>query len=465
MSKLSVTLLAVALSLSTIYPTSTNAAGWQWPSIFSSQNNPPGSPEWWKRNKNRAVFEPGKGYRVEGVEGYFDQEGRSMKARAAKVESKKKDSGLLKDVSVSKTVTDLKTQVGLGPNQQKAEQAYAAGEDSFRREDYGEAAKLFKQAIARWPDSKIEQDAMFFLAESQFFSDKYPDAIETYDRLLKKYANTPHLDKVIQRQFDIARYWEKHHLYKPHWAITPNFFDNTRPLFDTSGRSLKAFENIRLNDPTGPLADDSIMATANSYFLRQRYNDADYYYELLRREYPRSDHQFEAHLLGLRCKLQKYQGPDYDGTPLLEAKKLIKQLKTQFAGELNAEERDRVAETHANLIKQLAARDFKRAKGYDKTKHFESARFYYGQLIRDYPDTPLAELAKERYQQLAGKPAHPESSLAWLINMFPESSERKAIAQVPLIEPVSPIQFDTQPQLAHQPKNGSLETPGQTTLR
>jgi len=401
---------------------------------------------------------------VEGVEGYFDQEGRSMKSRAAKVENKEKDSGLLKDVSVSKTVADLKTQVGLGPNQEKAEQAYAAGEDSFRREAYGEAAKHFKQAISSWPDSKIEQDAMFFLAESQFYNDKYPDAIETYDRLLKKHSNTPHLDKVIRRQFDIARYWEKHHHYKPHWAVTPNFFDKTRPLFDTNGRSLKAYENIRINDPTGPLADDSIMATANSHFLRQRYNDADYYYELLRREYPRSEHQFEAHLLGLRCKLQKYQGPDYDGTPLLEAKKLVKQLKTQFAGEMSEEERNRVAETRGTLIKQLAARDFKRAKGYDNTEHFESARFYYGQLIRDYPDTPLAELAKERYLQLGGKPAHPESSMAWLINMFPESSERKAIAQVPLIKPVSPIQFDNQPQLAGQPK-GSLDTPGQTTLR
>ena len=112
---------------------------------------------------------------------------------------------------------------------------------------------------------------------------------------------------------------------------------------------MKTYENIRLNDPTGPLADDAIMATANSYFRRGRYNDADYQYDLLRKEYPRSDHQFNAHMLGLQCKLRKYQGPDYDGTPLEEAEQLVKQQRTQFAGELDATSSRRLAEIDAQV--------------------------------------------------------------------------------------------------------------------
>jgi len=459
MSKYLATWLAVALIFSAFQTSYVTAEGWQFPSFFSGSSSPPGTPEWWKKNKGKALFEPGKGYRVEGVEGYFDQEGRPMHARVSKTVTKQKDEGLFQDLNLTKAVTDIKAQVGYGPDQQMANQAYSEGENAFRREAYSEAIKQFQQASSRWPDSKVEQDAMFFTAESHFFSDDYPEAIDAYSSLLKKYPNTQHLDKVIRRQFEIARYWDEYQKYKAHWATTPNLLDNTRPLFDTLGHSLKAYENIRINDPTGPLADDSIMATANSYFLRQRYNDADYYYQLIRREYPRSDHQFEAHLLGLQCKLNKYQGPDYDGTPLLEAKKLIKQLKTQFAGELSLDERNRVAETKAILIKQLAARDFKRAKGYDETEHFESARFYYGELVRNYPDTPLAEQAKQRYLELAGKPAHPESSMAWLLKMVPESAERKAIAQVPMVKPESNI------QIARQPQAGTLTPLGQTTIR
>ena len=97
-----------------------------------------------------------------------------------------------------------------------------------------------------------------------------------------------------------------------------------------------------MNDPTGPRADDAIMATANIYFRQGKYEDADYHYSLLRREYPRSEFQFEAHLLGLQSKMRKYQGADYDGTPLEEAKDLVKQLHVQFAGQLKPEEKERL---------------------------------------------------------------------------------------------------------------------------
>jgi len=82
------------------------------------------------------------------------------------------------------------------------------------------------------------------------------------------------------------------------------------------------YEQIRLNDPTGSLADDSIMATANSHFVHGEWDDADYHYGLLRTEYPRSEYQYQAHLLGLRCKLLRYQGPGYDNSPLVEADEL-----------------------------------------------------------------------------------------------------------------------------------------------
>ena len=332
------------------------------PTLFTSSNAPVGSPTWWKREKSKAEFVPGEGYRIDGVEGYFDQEGRPIQAKVAKTVLQEKPKGILQDVKVSATMAGFKKQVGRGPDEQQAKLDFAKGEDLFQREKYAEAAKQFDKTISRWPNSSLAQDAMYLMAESHFFHHDYPEAIETYNTLLKNNPNSKHLDKIVRRQFRIARYWEKHHQHEPHWATTPNMLDDTRPFFDTLGRSLKIYENIRLNDPTGPLADDAIMATANSYFMRGRYNDADYHYELVRTEYPRSESQFEAHILGLQCKLQKYQGPDYDGTPLLEAKRLVKQIKIQFAGNLNEEERGRLQLDEARLQKQLAARDWKLAK-------------------------------------------------------------------------------------------------------
>jgi tetratricopeptide (TPR) repeat protein len=254
---------------------------------------------------------------------------------------------------------------------------------------------------------------------------------------------------VITRQFAIARYWEQYADYDPDWVVTPNFIQHSLPLFDTLGRAIKVYENIRLNDPTGPLADDAIMATANSYFRRGRYTDADYQYDLLRKEYPRSDHQFNAHVLGLQCKLRKYQGPDYDGTPLEEAELLVRQQRTQFAGELDLDQRQKLAEIDAEVRRALATREYAMAEHFDNLEEYGSAKFYYAQVVKNYPTTPLAVQARERIAALGGLPESPEPKLAWLIDYVPESPERAAVEAVPMLGP------EETPLLAREPEDGS----------
>jgi len=198
--------------------------------------------------------------------------------------------------------------VGRGPNEPVARDALAEADTLFREAKYAKAIPKYKVAIDRWPDSVIEEDAMWQLAECWFFTDQYPKAEDQYDELVKKYANTRYLDRIAQRQFVIAQYWiaidQKRHLP----LLVPNLVDRSRPLFDTRGRALKAYDHVRINDPRGSLADDSIMAQANAHFMDRQWMDADYFYGLLRTEYPDSDFLLQAHLLGLQAKLRAYQG-------------------------------------------------------------------------------------------------------------------------------------------------------------
>ena len=179
-----------------------------------------------------------------------------------------------------------KKMVGRGPNEPVSRKALAEGDSLFRDRKYSAAAKKYKTAVDRWPDSVIEEDALWQLAECWFFMDHYPKAEDCYDELVKKYANSRYLDRIAQRQFVIAQYWialdQKHN----YMTIVPNLADRSRPLFDTRGRALKAYDHVRINDPRGPLADDSIMAAANAHFVDRQWLDADYFYGLLRNEYP-----------------------------------------------------------------------------------------------------------------------------------------------------------------------------------
>ena len=405
--------------------------------VTPSATDAPGTPAWWKKNKATAQFIPGKGYQVPGTDVFFDSSGRPIRERVERVvfqEEERKKQGILSDVEPIVTVSDIKDAVGLGPDERRAKDELVAGRGEFQQRAFKRAASHFKEAAFRWPDSALEQDAMFMLAESYFFNDKYAAATDAYEALVKKYPNSPYLDRTMNRQFAIAQFWMKKHRNSPSWPITPNFIDGTRPVFDTRGRAIKIYENIRLNDPTGPLADRALIATGHSYFLRGHYHDADYHYDLLRKEYPRSQFQYEAHILGLQCKLRKYQGPGYDGQPLEEAKVLVKQLKTQFGGELTAEERDRLRTVEGQLHHQLAQRDWSMARFYDNANFYGGARYYYEQIVKNYPDTALAAEARERATLIADKPTHPQDKLAWLIGIFPESRERAAVANLPEAE-------------------------------
>jgi outer membrane protein assembly factor BamD (BamD/ComL family) len=280
---------------------------------------------------------------------------------------------------------------------------------------------------------RIKEDALFMLGESYYFDDKCIKARDAYNELADKYPSTRYLDKIVEREWAIARYLEAYANAHYDAPMTPNAWDKTRPWFDTMGHAVKTYENIRMNDPTGPRADDAIMATAGVSFRGNRFHDADYHYELLRKEYPRSEFQFEAHLLGLQSKLRKYQGSDYDGSPLEEAQVLVKQLRTNFGSQLSGEERERLQTVSAQLHQELASRDMQMAQFYDGTKNYGSAKTYYAEVINKYPDSEFAQTAKSRMTELAVLPEFPEKRLAWFVDMFPESQEQAAMANVPEI--------------------------------
>jgi outer membrane protein assembly factor BamD (BamD/ComL family) len=296
----------------------------------------------------------------------------------------------------------FKKLVGRGPNESVAKQALNEADDLFQQKEYAKALKHYRKVIDRWPDSALEEDALWQSAECLFFTDQYPKAEDEYDGLVKKYPNTRYLDRIAQRQFVIAQYWlaldGKRHLP----LLVPNVIDRSRPLFDTRGRALKAYEHVRLNDPRGPLADDSLMAEANAHFLNREWLDADYFYSLLRTEYPDSEFLMPAHLFALQAKLKAYQGPTYEGGMLDEAEILADQILVQFPDQLSTEEEQRVVRSRAEIAAQQALRHWKRAEFYKKGNHYTSARIYYALIARDYPKTMLAQQSRDRLEELAG---------------------------------------------------------------
>jgi hypothetical protein len=178
-----------------------------------------------------------------------------------------------------------------------------------------------------------------------------------------------------------------------------------------------------MNDPGGPLGDDAVMAVANANFIYRRYEEAAHQYDILRKEYPKSEHQLKAHLLALEAKRHVYQGPLYDGAPLKEAGEIADQALVRFGPTLGRE-RDGVIDAKNRIVEERALRDWSVAQYYEKNRYYGSARLYYQTLIDEYPQTSVAEAARERLEAIKDLPAEPPNHFKWLTNLF-ESKKRR----------------------------------------
>jgi len=321
----------------------------------------------------------------------------------------------LESISPTKVVQGAQSAVGLGPDETVAREAFRQGQELYARREFAEAAEQYAKAAARWPDSALEEDAKFMLAESYFFSDQYPKANQVYSELLEKYGGSRHLDRIMQRQFSIARFWQQKYEDSSDWV--PNLTDAKRPRLFTGSEAQATLNSVWMNDPRGPLADDALMASANGHFLAGRFQEAADVYAQLRSDHAQSEHQLQAHLLGLESVLQTYQGPAYDGTVLLQAEKLIETILTQFGHQLGPE-RERVLQTRQLVREKLAERDWEQGQHNDSLKYYGAAAQYYRWVIEQYPETEFAAKARQRLEEISGLPPRPADRFAWLTRIF-----------------------------------------------
>ncbi|MCL2744383.1 MAG: hypothetical protein FWE67_11085 [Planctomycetaceae bacterium] len=323
--------------------------------------------------------------------------------------------------------TKVRDWMGMGPDEKKANAAMKKGRElllqtpDLKNEKLVlEAAKQFKEAARRAPDSVIEEDALHLAGECYFFADKYASALTMYQKLTIKYHHSKHIDNAVRRLFKIARYWEAE---DRRGASSVNMTDKTRPTFDTFGYAKKAYETIYINDPNGPVSDDAVMALACAYLAKGRYQGdvcfekAAYYFQFLRENYPLSKHIAKAHEYELTARSRAYLGADYNGKTLDEAGKLADVTLRQFNAELGTEEKREVLALKEELIVKQAEREWTLGQYYDKKKYYRSAILYYEKLLDKYPQTEFAEKARNRLEKIKDKPPEPDqfSYIRWML--------------------------------------------------
>jgi outer membrane protein assembly factor BamD (BamD/ComL family) len=344
---------------------------------------------------------------------------------------------LLQDLGPGRIRTTLATRFGGGQNQKVAESKLREGEALYDKairireseRDSAEATRLFRQAAAKFEiagdkmrDSALEQDALFMQGEAYFFANDYVLANRAYEILLNRYSGTSQLDLVEARRFEIAQYWLAINRQGAGIAVG----DASRPMTGLEKEARRILHRIRLDDPTGKLADDATLALGNAFMEAEQFSDAADTYEDLRRTYPGSPHQFLAHKFEIQARLAAYRGANYDGTDVVKSEQVLKSMLKLFPEE-SRKDQELLAEQGTRIRHLLAERDWTIARYYEGRGENRAALHYYSTVARDYDDTEFASEAGERIAALGGLPPVPEQKAQWLADLFPVKERNKPL--------------------------------------
>lgn len=305
----------------------------------------------------------------------------------------------------------------------KAPEKLATAEQQFADGHYSKAFDTFRElADNQGNPTDLAERARFMQAECRRMRGQYPEAVDTYHKLLQDFPTGPHRRESATRMYEIADYWlddfrdelerradQKGVLrWTPGW---PNPFDRTRPYLDQEGRTLEALERIHTQDVTGPAADKALFWCGYVNFVRGNFQESDHFFSMLVELHKESPLRPQAIAYAIQAKNNATGGPVYDTRKCAEALQLVHMAEATVP-ELTKDPvmADKLTRAKFAIRSQQAEKDFRTAEYYERTGHPGSAVFYYELVRRRYAGTRYSDMANERKETLIamvrdGKPA------------------------------------------------------------
>jgi outer membrane protein assembly factor BamD (BamD/ComL family) len=275
----------------------------------------------------------------------------------------------------------------------------------FRQGELDAAEPRFMRIVSKRKGTPWGEKAQYYLAESQYQRGDLVAAHNSFEKLHADYPGTEFLDKLVSREYAIAHQWlaQSDPKAKPDEKLAwYTHFTGEQPLLDTQGEALAALEHVRHNDPTGPLADDSVLRIADEHMSKRDYESAALYYDQLSTDHPKSPFLQRAQLAAIDARMKGYLGPEYDGNGLEQARELIKQTMATFPDRPAGNEK--LYHTLDLINDQEAERAFVVGDYYQRTGKVVSAEHYFGKIRQRWPKSPWATKAKTRLAVLAKMP-------------------------------------------------------------
>jgi len=300
-----------------------------------------------------------------------------------------------------------------GYEDSKVPEKLAQAQQLFSEGKYSDAQDLFRElADNQRNPTDLAEGARYMQAECRRMRGQYPEAVDTYHKLLKDFPTGPHRRDACARMYEICDYWLddfREELarradeggvlrWHPAWK---NPFDNTKPLFGQEGRTLEALDHIWTHDLTGPTADKALFWCGFVNYIRGNFQEADHFFSTLVELHKESPLRPQAIAYAIQAKNNSTGGAVYDNRKCAEALQLVLVAEATVPELTQVPEMaDKLTRAKFAIRSQQAEKDFRTAEYYERTGHAGSAVFYYELVRRRYAGTKYSDVATQRKEHL-----------------------------------------------------------------
>jgi tetratricopeptide (TPR) repeat protein len=313
--------------------------------------------------------------------------------------------------------------VGANYDDPLADSKLQEAENLFTAGHYEKAQSEFRALADNKANAAVlAERARFMQAECRYARGQYPEAADTYHKVLLDFPTGAYRRDCCARMFQICDYWlddfrdelekrsdEKGVLrWRPKW---PNPLDRTKPTVDQEGHTLEALERVHTHDITGPTADKAIFWCGYVNFIRGNFQEADQFFSQLVDMHTDSPLRPQALAFAIQAKNNATGGAPYDGRKCAEALQLVHVAEATVPELANDPAMaEKLTRAKFAIRSQQAEKDFLMAEYYERTGHPGSAVFYYELVRRRYGGTRYSDLATDRQARLIGlmKEGRPE---------------------------------------------------------
>jgi outer membrane assembly lipoprotein YfiO len=235
--------------------------------------------------------------------------------------------------------------------------------------------------------SPLRDRGLFLEADALYGYGNRIKAFFYLDELMDEYPESSLFYKALEKQYQIADGYLNG--YKRRLLYIP--------ILGAEEEAVEMLYRIQRRSPGSPLAEKSLLRTADFYYSNGDFDLAADAYAAYLRSYPRSNILPRVRLRQAFSNLAQFRGLRFDATPVIDARIQL----VSFMNDYPQVARDEaIPQVLQRIDKTFARKLFGVADFYARTHEPGAAVYTYRFLVATYPELPEATEAKERLKQM-----------------------------------------------------------------